>query len=112
VLDDILELLVHLGRRRGMPWALHDGMIGGGEFLLLLRKSSTAEVVDAYPTTLARLHAEATRRRIDEAVGQTQMALSGLEERFGEVVRFVRGFKNVADSVPGGRLFRRLAKKG
>jgi SAM-dependent methyltransferase len=112
VLDDIIELLLYLGRRRDMPWALHDGMIAGGEFLLLLRKSESADVLDAYSTTLARLYGEASQRRVDEAVERAVLALGGLEEQFGEVVRFVRGFKKVANSVPGGGLLRRIAKKG
>jgi hypothetical protein len=112
VLDDIIELLLHLGRDRGMVWALHDGVIGGGEFLLLLRKSDRADVLDAYPTTLTRLHGEAGQRRMDRLVDQTRSAVAGLEEHVAEVLGFVRGFKKVAGSVPGGGLIRRLAKKG
>jgi SAM-dependent methyltransferase len=112
VLDDIVELLLHLGRGRGMPWSLYDGVIGDGEFLLLLLKASSPDVLDAYPTTLARLYGESSQRRVAQAVEEVETAFSGLEEKFGEVIRFVRGFKKVANSVPGGSLLRRMAKKG
>jgi predicted SAM-dependent methyltransferase len=112
MLDDIIELLQHLGRHRDMPWALYDGMVGGGEFLLLLRKSDRQDVLDAYPSTLARLYAEATQRRLEQAADQAAATLVGLEREVGEMIRFVRGFKKVAGSMPGGGLIGRWAKKG
>jgi SAM-dependent methyltransferase len=100
--DDIIELLLYLGRQRGMPWALYDGAIGGGEFLFLLRKAEQVEVLEQYPTTLARLHAEAIQRQADRAT-------DGLRRDMAKRGWLVRGIKRVATAVPGGRMIRKLA---
>jgi SAM-dependent methyltransferase len=105
VLDDVLELFTYLGRRMGMPWALYDGAIGEGEFLLLFRKTDRAEVCDLYPLTLSRLYDEAGRRHLER-----QLAV--MAQEIAETCRFVRGFKKVASAVPGGGALRKWVKKG
>ncbi len=112
VLDDVIELFLHLGRSLGMPWALYDGAIGEGEFLLLFRKSDRAEVLDLYPMTLMRLHAEAVRNSSSLAGGNLEQRVRDIAAEVAEMGRFVRGFKKVAGAVPGGQTVRRWIKKG
>jgi SAM-dependent methyltransferase len=112
MLDDVVELLQHLGRRRGMIWALHDGVVGGVEFLLLLRKSARAEDLDLYPSVLGRLHAESNRRCLEQGLADLSGRMSRVEDSVGELLRFVRGCKKVADAVPGGGAVRRWVGRG
>ena len=112
VLDDVIELFRHLGRAMSMPWALYDGAIGEWEVLLLFRKSDRADVLELYPTTISRLHAEALHARLDKCLDGVTQAVSGIAEEVAEVNRFVRGFKKVARSVPGGGAVSRWVKKG
>jgi SAM-dependent methyltransferase len=112
LLDDIIELFVHLGRRRSMPWALYDGVLGGGEFLLLFRKSDRPEVLDLYPSVLTRLHAESVRGRLEPGFADLAERFAALAEQVGEAARFVRGLKRVAGAVPGGATVRRWVKRG
>jgi len=106
--DDVLELFVYLGRHMKMPWSLHDGALGDGEFLLLFRKSERAEVVDLYPLTLGRLQAEAGEAN----QARLERLLVNTADELAEVRRFVRGCKRVAGAVPGGSALREWVKKG
>jgi SAM-dependent methyltransferase len=112
LLDDIIELFLYLGRRRMMYWALHDGVVGGNEFLLLFRKSDRPEVPDLYAQVLARLHAEAARGWVESGIASFMEQLTRLEEQVGETARFVRGLKRMAGAVPGGETVRRWVRKG
>jgi SAM-dependent methyltransferase len=112
MLDDVVELLQHVGRRRGMIWALHDGAAGGVEFLLLLRKSSRPEDLDLYPSVLARLHAEANRRCVEQGLAEVRCKMGQVAADLAEMLRFVRGCKKVADAVPGGGAVRRWVGRG
>jgi SAM-dependent methyltransferase len=112
VLDDIIELFLYLGRNRQTPWALHDGLLGGGEFLLLFRKTDRSEVLDSYPATLARMYADSHERQFVRRLDDVRGRLGELGREIAEVGRFVRGLKKVASAVPGGRAIRRWAKNG
>jgi SAM-dependent methyltransferase len=112
LVDDIIELFLHLGRRMRMPWALYDGALGGDEFLLLFRKSERPEVLAQYPTVLDRLHAEAVQGRHDGRMTELLERVIRLEGQVAESARFVRGLKRVAGAVPGGGAVRRWVKLG
>jgi SAM-dependent methyltransferase len=89
--DDVVELFLFLGRKRDMPWSLYDGAIGGGEFLLLFRKTLRPDVLDLYPATLARLYAEAIQRQVDRTTNE----VAGLRDDVAGRNWFVRGIKRV-----------------
>lgn len=90
--DDIIELFQYLGRRGGMPWGLYDGVLGGGEFLFLFRKTDGVDALDLYPTTLTRLYADATQRHV-ERLGRE---VSALRDEVTGRSWIVRGFRRVA----------------
>jgi SAM-dependent methyltransferase len=96
LVDDIVELFLHRGRRLEMSWELYDGALGGDEFLLLFRKSDRPEVLDQYPAVLARLHAEATQIRLESALSGLLERVSELEQQVAGPSRFARRPKRKA----------------
>jgi SAM-dependent methyltransferase len=93
--DDVIELFLYFGRRRGMPWTLYDGALGGDEFLFLFCKTERAEALDLYPSTLTRLYADATRRHIERVANE----VAALRDEVSGRSWLVRGIRRMTGRV-------------
>lgn len=88
ILDDIIELLTHLGRKMDTPWRIVDGQFGGIEFILLLQKSDCAAVCDLYGATTQRIHADFLSTKLDVVYGTLASSRSqSMAKRLSQKVR-------------------------
>lgn len=88
VIDDLMEILLFLGRELRRPFELLDGRLPDGEVLLLLRKSAESDVCDRYPLTLNRIFAENQVRLLTEQRAMIQSHLSRQLQYAAEVDEF------------------------
>ncbi|MFO0949234.1 MAG: hypothetical protein U1D30_25535, partial [Planctomycetota bacterium] len=111
LVDDVVEILVYLGREMGMPLQLLDGVLAEDEFLFLLRKTDDPRVVDHYPVVLARLWSESQRRHLESHSRRLEIMLDTMDERIRESQNLVRQIKRWMRRLPGVRWLEKWEKR-
>jgi SAM-dependent methyltransferase len=111
LLDDIIEILLFLGRELVMPLELLDGICYDEEFILLFRKTDGCDCLARYPVTVARLCSDSYRYLLETRYLQRLIQLDALEQRVREVQNFVRLAKRLLRAIPGVPLLERALKR-
>ena len=123
VADDLVQILLYVGRSLESPFELIDGLATGTETILILRQSADAAVLDRYPDILGRIWLDSYRHTLDadwqprfnkleEVLLDVHRRLMVLDERARETQGFVRRIKSALDRLPiAGSLSRWVARR-
>lgn len=65
LIDDLIEMLRHLAIDGDAPLHLLDGMIGNGEYIVVLRRAERAAVVEHYQVAMQRILAESQSAHLE-----------------------------------------------
>jgi len=103
ILDDLLALVRYLGDNLDRPLALLDGLVGGDEIVLLLRKTRDSSVLADYPAALARILAEGQTRWSERRLLELKQQQDEVRRGLGEILDLVRPLKALIRSLPGSR---------
>jgi SAM-dependent methyltransferase len=121
VLDDVVELFDWFGREHNMPLELHDGLIGGDESVLLLRKTEHVRALDRWPMIIQRLwaeyherqrreerrHRDACHVRLEHRLDHVYAELAHMRHRTDVLVRVSDKLRRTLRRIPGGGLLNR-----
>ncbi len=123
--DDLIELCWHLNSQLNMPMEIVDGVLGGDETVLVLRKAETPASELVWMRAINRLwseHGDRTREvQLMTLQKQNEVLLNKLEfvyaelafmrNQIGEVANTTQRIKSLLRRIPGGQWFERWTKR-